>query len=76
MQILLLFPVCIPSAEALDRAAKLFGMPLESFMELLGSQGIAVIDYDPGDHEAELKVLEKYDSDSGFIFVEDICEIT
>lgn len=42
----------------LSRAAKMSGMPLESFMELLGSQDIPVIDYDPDELEDELKVFD------------------
>lgn len=38
------------------RAAKLADLPLEAFLELLGEQGIAAVDYPPEELDEELAV--------------------
>lgn len=38
--------------------ARIAGIPLEQFMELLGTLGIAVIDYDPAELDMELRALD------------------
>lgn len=42
---------------SLGAAARTGSMSLEAFMDLLGKLGIAVIDYDANDLEAELQAL-------------------
>ncbi len=41
----------------LSQSAKLAGLPLVDFLELLGSAGIPAVDYPPEDLEQELAVL-------------------
>lgn len=38
--------------------ARIAGIPLEQFMELLGTLGIAVIDYDSAELDMELRALD------------------
>ena len=42
---------------SLGKAARLAGLDVEGFMDLLGQMGIAIIDYDPADLRDELTAL-------------------
>lgn len=44
---------------SLSKAAVLAGMPLVSFVSLLGTMGIPVVDYDPAELKKELAVLNR-----------------